>query len=218
MLSIKPAPLLVAAHSKDKQFVVIDLDHTVVDSSFFRVLVGGANPMPNSVAVTRKIAKSYGIVYLTQRPILLTRKSKSWLTKQRCPAGPVLLSELSQALAGSRSLKTSELALMRKSFPQVKIGIGDKPSDAQAYVDNGMTAYLLPHYKEKVKYLRKKAEEIRRLNGRGRLNVVEYWAQIEQGIFEGRQFPPEPFVRNLQRRAEAQAEIERRDDEEEDDD
>ncbi len=216
MLSTKSAPLLVAAHDKKKPFVVIDLDHTVVDSSFFRVLLGRAKPMANSVTVTKKIAKTYGVVYLTQRPILLTRKSKSWLTKQKYPAGPVLLSELTEALAGSQSFKTSELALMRKSFPQVMIGIGDKPSDAQAYVDNGMTAYLLPHYKEKAKDLRKKAEEIRRLNGRGRLNVVDNWTQVEQGIFKGRQFPSEPFVINLRRRADLLAEIERRDDDDDD--
>ncbi|HUU58934.1 MAG TPA: hypothetical protein VMZ50_05275, partial [Phycisphaerae bacterium] len=40
-LKIAPAPLLVAAHDRSTPFVVIDLDHTVVDSSFFRVLLQG---------------------------------------------------------------------------------------------------------------------------------------------------------------------------------
>ena len=202
LLEISPAPLLVAVRQKKTAFVVIDLDHTVVGSSFFRVLIGGAKPMPDSLRVTKAIAKKYGIIYLTQRPELLSRKSKQWLRKQGYPKGPLLLSELKEALAGSGKFKSSELALIKKRFPGIQIGIGDKPSDAQAYVDNGMKAYLLPHYKEKAKDMRKMAKSIRELQGRGRLQVVKNWEQIEVGIFKGKKFPAEDFVKYLQEWAE----------------
>ena len=215
MLEISPAPLLVAAREKDTKFVVIDLDHTVVSSSFFVVLIGGASPMPGSVRVTREIAKEYGIIYLTQRPNLLTVRSKQWLRDEGFPQGPLLLSDLEQALRGSGRFKTSRLAVVRKSFPNVAIGIGDKPSDAQAYVDNGMRAYLLPHYKEKAKHLRKMAKKIRQLRGQGRLQVVKDWEQIEEGIFKGKQFSPNDFVSYLDRRAE---QLQREDDDDDDDD
>ena len=76
LLEVSPAPLLVAARAKEESFVVIDLDHTVVDSSFFRVLTFGAKPMADSVAVTNRIVQLYNIIYLTHRPDLMTRKSK----------------------------------------------------------------------------------------------------------------------------------------------
>ena len=223
MLEVSPAPLLVAARPKETPFVVIDLDHTVVGSSFFRVLLGGAKPMTNSVEVTGKIAKKYSIIYLTQRPALLTRKSKLWLKDNRYPTGVLLLSDLREALSGSGKFKTNRLAETKKSFPGIQMGIGDKPSDAQAYVDNGMTAYLLPHYKEKSKDLKKKAKQIRDLRGQGRLHVVADWSEIEAGILERRKFPPETFVSHLESRArqlqlEEKKRKEKEDEDEEDDD
>ena len=221
MLHISPAPLLVAARSKETPFVVIDLDHTVVDSSFFRVLIGGAKPMADSVKVTKKIAKQYSIIYLTQRPTLLTRNSKMWLQDNRYPTGVLLLGDLNESLANSGRFKTSLLSQTKKMFPNIPIGIGDKPSDAQAYMDNGMVAYLLPHYKEKHKSMRAKAEEIRSLHGQDRLNVVRDWSQIEAGIFKSKQFPPNDFVRYLQQRAEKlqrQEQARKKREKEEDDD
>ena len=93
-----PAPLLVAARRKTTDFVVIDLDHTVVGSGFFHVLMGGAKPMPESIRVTKRIAGIYSIVYLTHRPGLLARKSKNWLKENGFPAGPLLVSDMDEAL------------------------------------------------------------------------------------------------------------------------
>ena len=41
LLKVSPAPLVVSARKKDAKLAVIDLDHTVVGSSFFRVLTAG---------------------------------------------------------------------------------------------------------------------------------------------------------------------------------
>ncbi len=202
LLLVRPVPLLVAARDKDTQFVIIDLDHTLVESGFFRVLTFGATPMPNSQEVTRRIAKRYSIIYLTHRPDLLTRKSKAWLTRHEYPPGPLLVSQLKDAFADSGKFKTAKLTALRKSFPNVRIGIGDKISDAQGYVDNSLTAYLIPHYKDKPKDMRKRAREIERLRGRGRCNVVGNWEQIEAGIFLGTKFPAKPFAQALRRRAD----------------
>jgi len=157
LLEITPAPLVVMAWPKDKAFVVVDLDHTVVDSSFFRVLLGGARPAADSVRVMRRIARRYGIVYLTHRPDLLTRTSKAWLRENGYPPGPLLVSELKEAFGDSGKFKTAKLAAVTEAFPNAKIGIGDKLSDAQAYVDNGLVAYLIPHYKDKPESMRKMA-------------------------------------------------------------
>jgi len=210
---VSPAPLLVAAHDPKARLVILDLDHTVVDSSFFRVLLGGAKPMADSVKVTQRLANRYGIVYLTHRPDLLTRKSKGWLSENGYPAGPLLVSELKEAFGDSGKFKTAKLRDLRKAYPNVQIGIGDKLSDAQAYADNGLTAYLIPNCKDKPKDLRKTAQQLRGLKGNGRLNVVDGWQGIEAGIFNGRKYPPETFARELDARA---AKLDRDNDEEDD--
>jgi hypothetical protein len=195
MLGVK-ASLLVAARDKALQ-VVVDLDHTVVDSSFFDVMVGGGKCMADSVEVLGRVSKRYGIIYLTHRPDLLTHKSKSWLADNGYPSGPLFLSEMKD-LPDSGKFKSARLAVLRRDSPGVAIGIGDKLSDAQGYLDNGMSAYLIPDYKQNPKDMRALAAEIRALRGQGRLQVVDNWRQIEQGIFSGKQFPPEDFARELE--------------------
>ena len=225
MLDVRPSPLLISARSKDTRFVVIDLDHTVVDSSFFRVLVGRARAMPNSVEATRRIAGVYSIIYLTHRPDLMTGRSKAWLVDNGYPPGPLLVSQLKEAFGDSGKFKTAKLKAIRKAYPNVEIGIGDKLSDAQAYVDNGLTAYLIPNYKTKPKNMRKMARKIGRLRSGGRLSVVDGWTEIEAGIFKGRKFPPKTYARRLMRRAEkleadekARKRKKKKDDDDDDDD
>ena len=216
------APLLLAARDKSARLAVIDLDHTLVDSGFIRVLIGGARRMADSVEVTNRIAQTHTIVYLTDRPDLLTRKSKTWLARNGYPPGPVLLSTVSKVFSGAGQFKTDKLTDIRKAYPNVAIGIGDKPSDAQAYVDNRLTAFLIPHYKDKPGSLRDKADQIGRVRGRGRLNVVSNWRQIEAGIFAKKKYPPKPFVTSLRRRADrleaAKRARKRREKEDDDDD
>lgn len=203
VLNVKPAPLLVAAREKEDKFVVVDLDYTLVESSFSRVLAGDAKPMPRSPEVMTRIAKAYSVIYLTHRPDIMTRRSKNWLADHGYPPAPVLVSELQQAFGDSGQYKTARLGRILESFPNIMIGIGDKPSDALAYVTYGLTAYLIPKYKpDKPKELRKTADTLRQLPDRGgKLQVVSGWEQIEAGIFEGQRFAPEVLARSLEARA-----------------
>jgi hypothetical protein len=202
VLAVTPAPLLIAACDKNTRFVVIDLDHTIVDSNFFTVLLGGGAPMPDSVEVTHKIAEKYGLIYLTQRPDLMTFRSKSWLRRNGYPLAPLLVSTIQQAVGASGAFKTGRLDDLRKEFPGVAVGIGDKLSDAQAYVDNGLTAYWIPHYKNKPKDMRRLAWEIRQLDGNERLQVVSNWRDILAGIELNEKFPPGKFADSLEIQAQ----------------
>jgi len=201
--AITPAPLLVAARSRDGRFVVIDLDHTIVDSSFWRVLLGSARPAEDSVRVTKRIAAKYNLIYLTHRPDLLTRKSKEWLAQHGYPPAPLLVSDVKSALPGSGAFKTARLAEITKAYPNVEIGIGDKISDAQAYVDSGLVAYLLPDCdRDDAKNMRKMADQLRLLRDRGKIQVVSNWRQVEAGIFSGKRFAPKAFGDSLTRQAD----------------
>ena len=222
-VKVTPAQLLVAARAKKAELAIVDLDHTVVDSSFWRVLMGGAKPMAGSADVMHKLAKRYTIVYLTHRPDILTRKSKSWLIDNGYPRAPLMVSELKDAIGDSGKFKTARLKAIRESYPNVRIGIGDKLSDAQAYVDNGIKAYLIPYYKNKPKDMQKTADAIRQLKGRGNLQVVSGWTEVEAGIFRRKTFAPNTFASRLDAEArrmlaEERREKDRKDKEEEEDD
>ena len=78
----------------------------------------------------------------------MTHRSKGWLRQQGYPPGVLLVSKMSQALGDSGEYKTARLAALKESFPNIKIGIGDKVSDAQAYLENGLETYLIPHYED----------------------------------------------------------------------
>ncbi|KKL66820.1 hypothetical protein LCGC14_2141170 [marine sediment metagenome] len=201
MLKVTPTPLLVAARARKSRMIVIDLDHTVVASSFFRVIVGGAKPMPKAAEVIGQLSKKYGIVYLTHRPDLLTVKSKTWLSKNGFPRAPLLVSKLSQAIGDSGKFKTGRLRELRKQYPNVAIGIGDRVTDVKAYVDNGLKAYLIPHYdRNDDDDVDDMAEDIGKI--RTDIQVVDGWEQIGASILRGQKFPAAPFARKLRARAE----------------
>ena len=201
-LQVPPASLLVCARVPETKFVVIDLDHTVVDSSFLRVIfLGGGSPMPGAADVVRELAKTYTVIYLTHRPDLLGAKSKRWLAENGFPRAPLLVSTLRQSLGSSREYKTARLKAIRRTFPNLAVGIGDRLTDAQAYTANGMTAYLLPHYdRQDEEELRDLARAVRKLNGA--VQVVDSWQQIRAGILEKHRYPPAEYARKLLRRAE----------------
>ena len=202
LLELEAASLLVAARAKDAKFIVIDLDHTVVQSSFFRVLTFGARPMPGAAKVVTELAKSHSIIYLTHRPDLLASKSKDWLSDNGFPQAPLLVSTLKEAFGDSGKYKTGRIKTLRKEFPGVNIGIGDKFSDAEAYVDNGLQAYLIPHYErdtDDAEDLEKVAANVRKLDGR--IHVVDNWDEVRAGILQRKTFPPKPYADRLDAKA-----------------
>ncbi|MFA6134847.1 MAG: hypothetical protein WC869_12595 [Phycisphaerae bacterium] len=201
---LNPAPLLVAARDPNSPIVIIDLDHTIVAGGAWDAMKDYPPPaMPGAREVTRRITKDYVIVYLTYRPDVLTDKSRRWLDCQGFPSGPLVASTMHALLENdSEEFKSQALANIRKDFPNLRIGIGDRASDAQAYVDSGMVAYLIPHYKEDPAKMRDMAEDIRKLDNRGKMQAVRDWKQIERGIFDHEIFTPQAYADWLTGQAE----------------
>jgi len=214
MLQVTPAPLVISARPKQTRFVVIDLDRTVVDASFFRVIVGGARSMSGAASAVAELARTREVIYLTHRPDVLMVKSRNWLKQEGFPRGTLMVSRLSQAFGSSGKFKAQQIRTLRMMFPGVEIGIGDKISDAEAYVANGMTAYLIPHYdRDDEEDCRELAEKINKINKD--IQVVDTWEQVLDGIQRGRKFPAGTYARNLRKRADQlKAEEKRKHDEE----
>lgn len=195
------ADLLVEVSPPGRQFLAVDLDHTLVDESFGKVLTGQkCQSMAGSTQTLTRLAGRYGIIYLTARPDELTRKSKLWLDQCGYPPGVLITcSSLNDSLHNSGQYKSNRLVTLRSDFPNIQAGVGDQVSDAQAYLANGMTAYLIASIHGS-KAAKKQAKELaaldpdRRLARAGRLNVVANWAQIEQGLLRGQSLPPQTLL------------------------
>jgi hypothetical protein len=152
----------------------------------------------------QRLANDYSIVYLTHRPEYFGPKSKGWLADNDYPRAPVLLSDIAGFVAGSGEFKSTRLAEIRKDFSNIRIGIGDKISDAQAYHDNDITAYLIvmpEMYPSPAETLRL-AEQIAALPEA--IQVVTSWDQIGAGIYQDEKFPPSRMVSILEGMARQQ--------------
>jgi hypothetical protein len=197
----RPAPdaeLLVAARKADAKLLVTDLDKTVVASGFFRVLTGGAEPMPGAAAVLERLAPDHTVIYLTHRPDVLGPTSKRWLAENGFPRGPLLASTLSGFLGGSGRYKTDRLNALHTEFKNIVAGIGDKLSDARAYADNGVASILILD----VDWSEDEPEDYDRLADDlaalpDAVQVVTNWTQIADVLLKGAHFPKADMEKRL---------------------
>ena len=196
---VAPTRLLVAVRKPDVPIAIVDLDKTLVASGFHRVLLGaGPEPMAGSKVVLARLAPKHTIVYLTHRPDFLGPTSKQWLDRHGYPRGPLLTSTLSGLIEGSGRFKTRRLTDLSKQFKNLKVGIGDKISDARAYATLGMKSILiLP-----VDWSDDDPEEFEDLASDlaalpDAVHVVTNWAAVSEILFEGARHPPDPMIRRL---------------------
>lgn len=194
----EPRALFVVARAADTPIAVVDLDKTLVASGFQAVLVGDPKPMARSTHVVRRLSREHTIVYLTHRPEYFGPKSKAWLRGQGYPSGPVLLSTASGFLKGSGAYKTQALAELGERFNNLRVGIGDKPSDAMAYHESGMTSILVFHMPagKDPEPAAKLAEQIGALPNA--VHVVTDWQEVEKVLLEDASFPPERIRKRLE--------------------
>ncbi len=201
-----PETLLVTCRAPDAPMVVVDMDKTVVASGFEAVLLGTAKPMAESQRVLARLASERSIIYLTHRPDYFGPKSKRWLKENGFPRGPLLLSTLGGFLKGSETFKAGRIAELRKTFTKIEIGIGDKISDGQAYLDNGMRAIVIldipPAGKpNRLEDLKEMAEKLDSLGDKAQ--VVTGWDQVEKALFDGASYPPKAARKHLLDMAQA---------------
>lgn len=200
--------LLVAARKKDAAIVVVDLDKTLVASGFARVFVGGAKPMEGASVVMNRLAKDHTIVYLTHRPDFLGPTSKAWLAQNRFPTGPVLTSSLTTFLGGSGQYKSARLESIKQTYAHVKIGIGDKISDAIAYAQNGLRSILILE----VDWTDDNPQDYEKLASKvgdlpDTVDVVTNWSEIAGVLFDGAAFKKDVMAKRLR---EVAADLRRR--------
>ena len=198
-----PADVLVACRRSDEPICVVDIDRTLVTSPFSHVLSGDAQPMRESVRVMHRLAEEYTIIYLTLRLDYFGPTTKSWLEEHDYPTGPLWVSQFRGLLAGNRDFRTEQVRRLRRQFPRARLGIGDKISDAEAYLANEMTAILIvrPETMDEADDCRKLADALEHLPA-CTTHVVRGWREVERIVFHAEAFPPGRVAEDLRRRAE----------------
>jgi len=178
------APLLVSARQSGAAFVVIDIDKTLAATRKRDFLSGKAKPLPGAAAVVKRLAGTRTVIYLTHRPDHLARRTKAWLADNGFPAAPLFGSRTRQFLGGSAKFKRRTLSTIRKVLTGPGIGIGDRISDMEAYVANGLKAVLIVDLREAdAGDLRELADDLDDLPAS--VQVTVSWHEIENVLIEG---------------------------------
>ncbi len=154
----------------DRTTIVVDIDGTISDTDFDDLLLDpdddGSEPIRHSVRALRKLAETYQIAYVTARPRMTAEKTRRWLRKSGYPRGPVFTTPTLSDLVDRAGMKRTLLARLKKAWPGLLIGIGDKDTDREAYVESGMLTIL--HSRED------------RAESRDIVIILPNWKAIEQ--------------------------------------
>ncbi|NIA21858.1 MAG: hypothetical protein GWP05_07830 [Anaerolineaceae bacterium] len=195
--TVTPVLFCVYVRPKESALVICDLDRTLVQSGFERVLAGLARPFDHAGDVLWRLVKErqMTVIYLTQRPDFFDASSRMWLRRNEFPPGPLFTSDLKGLIGGSGSFKAGQIARLKQKFPNLRLAIGDKYSDIAAYAENKVPSILIPHIKwskDKRKYWQKLLRNMKGI--RGDVPVCRNWFEIEEAIFKKTRFPPSRMI------------------------
>lgn len=201
-VEVKPALFGIYVRPADAPLVIADMDLTLVESGFTRVLVGMADPYDNAANVMRRLVRErdWTPIYLTQRPDYLEPLSKNWLRRNGFPPGPVVPTNLRTLIQGSGRFKTDALRSLMQRYPNVELAVGDKYSDAAAYSANGVSSILIPPIdwdEDDDDYWQDQIRQLQQLDQQ--VQVVQDWHEIERAIFGNQRFPPEHMLDMMRR-------------------
>jgi len=131
---------------KTKPAIVIDIDHTIADIAMERFLVTRTKdikPLPGAQEVLDELSKTYDLIFLTARDKHLLHRTKAWLDHNRFPSAPVIFRDMSREAFSESKFKTEKIAQIKATWTNITCGIGDKLSDAQAYLANGLKTIII---------------------------------------------------------------------------
>lgn len=143
----RPPEAMVRVVERETPVIVVDIDHTIADVSpqgFIFRKVQNVRPVVGSREALDELATSMQILYLTARDHIFTRKTKLWLRAAEFPEAPVYLRKGTRFWSASpQDHKIERLKEVRRRFPNVRWGVGDKPGDIAAYRAHSIRPILL---------------------------------------------------------------------------
>lgn len=131
---------------ESRPLVAIDIDETVIRSQYLSLLFDRHDqspPMPHSQRVIKRLAQQYGVIYISARARLFRDKTRQWLSRYDYPVGPVILGADFNSIAWQHDAKYRMLKALREQRPALRIGIGDKGADENAFLANRMKCIII---------------------------------------------------------------------------
>jgi phosphatidate phosphatase APP1 len=145
-VEVRSASLRATAHvlvlPADAPVFITDIDETISASSplgFMLKPLGWVRPIPGAAEALAEIARRLPLLYLTARDHRYTGKTKRWLSLKGFPEAPVYLRKGTRFTAvRARHHKIARLAELKRDFPRISWGVGDKAGDVEAYLSAGI--------------------------------------------------------------------------------
>lgn len=129
-----------------KPGIILDIDRTLFASSTFAAVfrkIRSVSPLADAVEVTRELKQRYDLIIVTGRKRYLRQKTKRWLQMKRFPLAPVFFAPAFRPVFSHERFKFELIRGLKSSWPNIGIGIGDRDSDARAYLANGLRAIII---------------------------------------------------------------------------
>lgn len=127
--------------------IAVDIDHTISQTNYRRLVlkerVAVSPPVPGARETLAVLAKDYQILYLTARPRFLIEKTREWLAYYGFPPGPVVAAPGVRDAMRQLRFKQTILRQLRERWPDMRIGIGNRESDIDAYAHNRMLPLII---------------------------------------------------------------------------
>lgn len=130
---------------EDRVIIAVDVDDTIARTDYTELIFNEdeIDALKRSAKTLGTLAADYHLVYLTARPRFLLDKTRAWLHEKDFPAGPVITAKGLRQSARQERFKRKRLKALRKQWPTLLIGIGNKDSDAEAYGAGGILSIML---------------------------------------------------------------------------
>jgi len=136
----------VAVFEADEPVGITDIDHTVADVSPFGFVAkpnSAVRPMAGAPEALTTIAQSTRILYLSARDHIFVAKTRAWLRENGFPEGPLLLRRVRFTSATPLEHKLSRLEEVVTKLRNIRFGVGDLPTDVEAYRKRGIPPILI---------------------------------------------------------------------------
>jgi hypothetical protein len=134
------------ARNTRKPGIILDIDRTLFASSTFAAMFRrsrNVSPLADAVEVTQELNQRYDLIIVTGRKRYLKQKTKRWLRMKGFPPAPVFFAPAFRPLFSHERFKFELIGGLKSSWPNIGIGIGDRNSDARAYLANGLRAIII---------------------------------------------------------------------------
>jgi alkaline phosphatase D len=160
-----------------RAMIVLDIDRTLSTDD---VLERESTPYLNAARVVRRLHERFGVVYLTARPRFLpyVGMARDWLRNHGFPVSQiVMLMKPWDVLPWRHGIYKDEMIrhMVQHQRHTPVIGIGDRKTDAQAYLENGITPLIIADDDEEI------PAGARLIHPNAERSI---WEQIEEAIFD----------------------------------